>query len=155
MNLYVTSSKFEKIKKSFLNLRLYYIVDVDKIIHSLGYDRDNLSQTAVFILNDKIKEKIQLAIKYKRYIDIIYINSKINKEIILNLQEYSKEFPTIQKIILLDEERNEPNELQKYFKEILFFPSGKKVKIYECVPIKNKLFYWVNNLPIPPDLLDD
>lgn len=151
MKLYVTTYSFEKIKQSFLNLRLFYFIDVDQIIDSFNYNRDELSQTAVFIVNDKIKEKLFMASKSKRYNDIVYINSSLNEENIGNLKKYIEDFPKISESIFIDEDDTEPSKFQKFFKEILYFPTGKKVKIYECQPIKSKMFYWVNNLKLPVD----
>lgn len=152
MKLYVTNHSFDKIKQSFLNLRLYYFVNVDQILESHGYTRDTLDSTSSFIINDYIKEKVTLATRSKRYRDIVYVNSQLDLGVIENLKTFIEDIPKINDLILIDEDDLKPNEMQKHFKEILYFPTGKKVRIYECKPIQSKMFYWVNNLPFPEEL---
>jgi|AntAceMinimDraft_7_1070363.scaffolds.fasta_scaffold00227_13 hypothetical protein len=153
MKLYVTTHSFEKIKESFMNLRSFYFIDVDQIIKSFNYRRSELTKTGIFIVNDKIKEKLASAAKSKRYEDIVYINNELDEESINNLNTFIEDFPVITESILIEEDDTNPNKFQKFFKEILFFPTGKKIKIYECTPIKSKMFYWINGLNFPSSIV--
>ncbi len=59
MKLYVTYSDKEKLKKTFLNLRKQLIIDSFEVASSLGYTSENLTTYSYFIINEKIKKKIQ------------------------------------------------------------------------------------------------
>jgi len=156
MKLYITNYDYEKIKQSFLNLRLYYFIDIKEIIKSLGYDKKDLNEYNEFIISQTIENKIITAIESKRFKSIVYINEDLSDDIILGLTLLIKELPKIENLVLLDDDRDKKNEnFYKFFKELLYFPTNKKVRIMECKPIKSKMFYWTNNLPIPNELLND
>lgn len=156
MKLYITNHNYEKIKQSFLNLRLYYFIDVKEIIKNLGYDKQELDEFNTFIVNQTIENKIQSATSSKRFKSIVYINENLNDDIISSIQEYITDIPKIENLVFIDDANNKENTaFHSFFKELLYFPTGKKVRIIECKPIKSKMFYWVNDIELPSDLIDD
>lgn len=155
MKLYVTNFNYDKIKNSILNLKLYYLINVDEIVSSnIDKNKKVINKFDEFIINESIKDKLNKATTSKRYKSIIYINSTLNEQIISNLNDSIKEYPKIENLVFLDEEQSQNIEFHKLFMELLYLHTNKKVKIIECTPIKSKLFYWANNLPMPQSLLD-
>ena len=85
MNLYITYGDKEKIKRAFLNLRRQLIIDSVEIVRSLGYDPDNLSEYAYFIINEKIKKQIYKTAVGSKMQSIIYTNSTMDHEVMRGL----------------------------------------------------------------------
>lgn len=154
MKLYVTNHNYEKIKQSFLNLRLYYFIDVNEILKNLGYDKKTLNKFNEFIINQTIESKIITATSSKRFKSIVYINENLSKDIINGLQNFSEDIPKIENLVFIDDDTND-KQFHEFFKELLFFPTGKKLKIIECKPIKSKMFYWVNDIKLPLELIEE
>lgn len=140
MKFYVTSEGIQKLKRSFLNLKLFSIISVQQIIEDYGYTYDTIDEYGAFIINKKILALIKNYTKSKRIRGIIYSNPRLDEEIIKNLYENIKDNEKIEEYVLIDE-FNLPK-LQKYyplFNEIIFFPSIKKVRLIECKSIKDKI----------------
>lgn len=137
MKFYITVEGVPKLKRSFLNLKLYAIIDVPDILKEHGYDYESIDEYGAFIVNEKILALIQNYMKSKRIRGIIYSNDNLNKGIIENLFDTLETYEKIQDIVLLDD-YNIPRlrEFYPYFNEIIFFPSVKKVRLIECKPIK-------------------
>jgi hypothetical protein len=137
MKFYVTVEGVSKLKRSFLNLKLYAIIDVSEILKEHGYSYDTIDEYGIFIVNEKILALIQNYMKSKRIRGIIYSNEYLQEETIENLFDTLEPYERIQDIVLLDD-YNIPR-LTKYytfFNEVIFFPSVKKVRLIECKPIK-------------------
>jgi hypothetical protein len=137
MKFYITIENLNKLKRSFLNLKLYSIIDVPKIISSLDYDYNDIDKYGIFLINNEITNKINTFSKSKRIRGIFYINPNINEGIIDNLFESLYDNEKITDIILLDD-YNIPKLKQYYhkFNEIIFFPSIKKIRLTEYNKIK-------------------
>lgn len=137
MKFYITVEGVPKLKRSFLNLKLYSIINVSEILEEHGYEYESIDEYGIFIVNEKIIKLINNYVKSKRIRGIIYSNENLSKNTIENLFDTLEPIPKIQDIVLLDD-YNVPK-LQKYydyFNEIIFFPSVKKVRLIECKPIK-------------------
>lgn len=122
-----------KLKRSFLNLKLYSIINVSEILSDHGYDYESIDEYGIFIVNEKIIKLITNYVKSKRIRGIIYSNEHLIKETIENLFDTLEPIEKIQDIVLLDD-YNVPRlkEHYQYFNEIIFFPSMKKIRLIEA-----------------------
>lgn len=137
MKFYVTKEGIYKLKRSFLNLKLFSIIDVNQILTDYGYTYNTIDDFGSFIISDKINNMIQSYSRSKRIRGIIYSNCNLDENIINNLRERVLNLKSIHEFVLIDE-YNLP-QLQQYYKmfnEIIFFPSIKKIRIIESQPIK-------------------
>jgi len=140
MKFYITIEGLPKLKRAFLNLKLYSIVSVPEILAELGYTYSTIDDYGAFIINQKIMSMIDNYVKSKRIRGIIYSNPNINRDIIENLFSELEECDKISDLVLLDDKY--VPKLEEYydlFGEIIFFPSVKKVRLIECKPIQEKL----------------
>jgi len=140
MKFYVTVEGVQKLKRSFLNLKLFSIIDVQRILEDYGYTYNTIDDYGAFIINEQILTLIKNYSKSKRIRGIIYANPNINDDIIINLQERVDKLKKVSEFVLIDE-YNLPKLQQFYplFNEIIFFPSIKKVRLIECKSIKDKI----------------
>ncbi|MFW6311042.1 MAG: hypothetical protein ACOC1K_02280 [Nanoarchaeota archaeon] len=140
MKFYVTVEGVQKLKRSFLNLKLFSIIDVNSILEEFGYTYITIDEYGAFIVNEKIIALIKNYTKSKRIRGIIYSNPNINENIINNLYDTLENNAKISEIVLLDD-YNIPK-LQNFyplFNEVIFFPSIKKIRLIECRSIKDKI----------------
>lgn len=139
MNIYVTNEPINRLKNSFSNINTFAIIDVDLIVKTINLD---LTKTHnVYLINSEIEKLIATNCKSKKFKGIIYINSKLNSDILINLlsliENEDKKTSDINDIILLDD--YDTPKLQRYYymvNEIMYFSSFKRVKILECKPLK-------------------
>ena len=139
MNIYVTNEPINRLKNSFSNINTFAIIDVDLIVKTINLD---LTKTHnVYLINSEIEKLIATNCKSKKFKGIIYINSKLNSDILNNLlsliENEDKKTSDINDIILLDD--YDTPKLQRYYymvNEIMYFSSFKRVKILECKPLK-------------------
>lgn len=140
MKFYITSEGVPKLKRSFLNLKLYSIIDVSEILDDYGYSYETIDEYGVFIVNETITKLIENYVKSKRIRGIIYSNGFLTADTIENLFDALEPMEKIQDIVLLDDQ-NVPRlkKYYNYFNEIIFFPSVKKIRLIECRPIKSEV----------------
>ena len=140
MKFYVTIEGIQKIKRSFLNLKLFSIINVPEILADHGYTYDNIDEYGTFIVVNKIRDLIKNYTKSKRIRGIIYSNPNITEDLVNSLYAELEEFPKINQVVLLDD-YNVPKLKEFYgiFEEIIFFPSIKKIRLIECKPISTQL----------------
>lgn len=138
MKIYITVENRQRLKRSFLNLKMYSIISVEQILDEYGYSYDTLDEFNTFIVNSKLLDMFNSQIKSKRNRGVIYSNPHLNEEILNNLIEKLNEYEKVSEIVLLDD-TNLPKlkHLYGYFDEIIFFPSVKKVRLIECVSLNN------------------
>jgi hypothetical protein len=136
MKFYVTLEGLPKLKKSFLNLKLFSIIYVPEILEQHGYTYSTIDEYGSFIINNQINELIKSYAKSKRIRGIIYSNPSINENVISNIFEVLVNIETISEIVLLDD-YNVPKlqHLYSTFDEIVFFSSIKKIRLIECVSL--------------------
>lgn len=131
MKFYLTVETQEKIKSTFINLSVFYILDVNYIIASYGLDMSKPFNQ--FFLSQQIEKIIATQSKSKRIEGIIYINPKLNDSLVVRISKMLKNYPRIEGIVLIDDSTfPRVRELHHLFDEVLFFPSVKRVKILEC-----------------------
>jgi hypothetical protein len=140
MKFYITVEGLPKLKRAFLNLKLYSIVSVPEILAELGYTYSTIDDYGAFIINQKIMNMIDNYVKSKRIRGIIYSNPNLNRDIVENLFAELETCEKVSDLVLLDDKY--VPKLEDYydlFEEIIFFPSVKKVRLIECKPIQDKL----------------
>lgn len=140
MKFYMTLEGVQKLKRSFLNLKLFSIINVPDLLEEYGYTYSTIDDYGAFIVNKKIVSLIKNYTKSKRIRGIIYSNPYLDEDVIENLNETLKQFEKITEVVLIDE-YNVPKlqHLYPLFSEIIFFPSIKKVRLIECKSIKDKI----------------
>jgi len=136
MKFYVTIENIQQLKKSFLNLKLFYIIYVPDILEEYGYTYSTIDEYGSFIISNKINELIKSYSKSKRMRGIVYSNSNISEDLILNLYDVLSKIDTISEVVLMDD-YNVPKleHLYHLFDEIIFFPTIKRVRLIECQKI--------------------
>lgn len=136
VKFYITTEGVTKLKRSFLNLKLYSIINISELLENHGYSYNTIDQYGIFIINNKIFSLINNYVKSKRIRGIIYSNEYLTENTIENLFDTLESLEKIQDIVLLDD-YNVPRlkEYYKYFNEIIFFPSVKKIRLIECKQI--------------------
>jgi len=140
MKFYITIEGLPKLKRAFLNLKLYSVVSVPEILADLGYTYTTVDEYGAFIINQKITSLIDNYVKSKRIRGIIYSNPNLNRDIVENLFNELEPCEKVSDLVLLDD-YNVPK-LEEYydmFQEIIFFPSVKKIRLIECKPLQDKL----------------
>lgn len=137
MKFYVTVESTQRLKKSFLNLKLFSIIYIPEILEQYGYTYSTIDDYGSFIISNQINELIKTYSKSKRIRGIIYSNPDINEEILPNIFETLANIETISEVVLLDD-YNVPKLTHLYsnFDEIVFFPSIKKIRLIEAVRIE-------------------
>lgn len=140
MKFYVTTEDTIKLKRSFLNLKLFSIINIKEILENYKYNYETMNEYESFIVANEIMAKIKNYTKSKRIRGIIYCNPYLNKEISTNLNEIIKDYEKISEIVLLDD-YNVPKlqHLYEFFSEIIFYPSIKKIRLIECKTIADKI----------------
>jgi len=145
MKFYVTTECTKKLKRSFLNLKLFSIIHVPSILEQYGYTYDTIDEYGSFIISNKINSLIKFYSKSKRIRGIIYSNPTLNKELIPNLFESLEYLESITEIVLMDDYHlPKLKHLYLYFDEIIFFPSIKKVRLIEAKNIQELSNHKIN-----------
>ena len=136
----MTAEGVQKLKRSFLNLKLFSIVSVQQILEDYGYSYTTIDDYGTFIINNKILSLIKNYTKSKMIRGIIYSNPYLNKDIIVNLREKVEKYEKITEFVLIDE-YNRPRLQYLYpeFNEIIFFPSIKKIRLIEAKNISEHI----------------
>jgi hypothetical protein len=147
MNLYITRSERDKLKKAFLNMRKQHVISVSEIITNMGYTPETLDPYASFLVNEEIKNQIRNVSRANRAHSIIYSNPELNEGIIRFLVFYVNENTDIKDVIFLTDE-SQDEEYYELFNGVALFPSVKKVHIMDCRMVESTLFRWIHNLPV-------
>ena len=136
MKFYITIEGLPKLKRAFLNLKLYSIISVPEILIDLGYTYSTIDEYGAFIINQKIMSMIDNYVKSKRIRGIIYSNPNLGRDIVENLFTELEPCERVSDLVLLDDKY--VPKLEEYydlFEEIIFFPSVKKVRLIEAFVI--------------------
>lgn len=136
MKFYVTTEGTQKLKRSFLNLKLFSIIHVPDILKKYKYDYDTIDEYGSFIVSNAINDLIINYSKSKRIRGIIYSNPKLSEDLIPNLFNTLENLDTVTDVVLMDD-YYVPRLMNLYphFDEIIYFPSVKKVRLIECKAI--------------------
>ncbi|MCK9447130.1 hypothetical protein M0Q50_09790 [bacterium] len=127
-----------RLKKTFLNLKLFSIINIPDILMQHGYSYSTMDEYSSFIITTYINDLIKTYSKSKRIRGIIYSNPYIDENIISNIYELLSKNENIHQIVLFDD-YNVPKlqNLYQYFDEIIFFPSVKKIRLIEAQKFSN------------------
>jgi intein/homing endonuclease len=138
MKFYVTIEGTPRLKKSFLNLKLFSILYIPEILEQYGYTYSTIDDYGSFIISNQINELIKTYAKSKRIRGIIYSNPDIDENILPNIFDTLADIQSISEVVLMDD-YNVPKLTHLYsnFDEIVFFPSIKKIRLIECQKISN------------------
>jgi len=138
MKFYITIEEIQRLKKSFLNLKLFSIIYVPEVLEQYGYTYSTIDEYGSFIISNHISNLIKMYSKSKRVRGIFYSNPYITEQMLPNIFEVVSKIDNINEIVLLDD-YNVPKLTHLYcnFDEIVFFPSIKKVRLIECTKINN------------------
>jgi intein/homing endonuclease len=138
VKFYVTIEGTPRLKKSFLNLKLFSIIYIPEILEKYGYTYSTIDEYGSFIISTYIDDLIRTYAKSKRIRGIIYSNPSLTEEILPNLFDTLENIETISEVVLLDD-YNVPKltYIYSYFDEIVFFPLVKKIRLIECQKINN------------------
>jgi hypothetical protein len=134
----VTIEGTPRLKKSFLNLKLFSIIYIPEILEQYGYTYSTIDEYGSFIISNQINELIKTYAKSKRIRGIIYSNPDIDENILPNIFDTLADISSISEVVLMDD-YNVPKLTHLYsnFDEIVFFPSIKKIRLIECQKISN------------------
>lgn len=140
MKFYVTIEGVPRLKRSFLNLKLFSIIYVPEILEKYGYTYSTIDDYGSFIISDKINNMMVCYSKSKRIRGIIYSNPSVNEYLVPNLFESVRKLENITEIVLLDDyHAPKLKHLYPLFDEIIFFPSVKKIRLIECTPLSDAI----------------
>lgn len=136
MRFYVTIENAEKLKRSFINLKLYSVIYVPEILEQHGYTYETIDDYSSFIISNYINNLIKTYSKSKRIRGIFYSNPLLNEEVLPNIFDTIADLNTINEIVLIDD-YNVPKLkfIYHYFDEIIFFPTIKKIRLIECTSL--------------------
>lgn len=138
MKFYITIENIDKLKKSFLNLKLFSIIYIPEILEEFRYTYDTIDEYSSFIISNHIDSLIKTYSKSKRIRGIFYSNPFLDRNILPNLFETLAKAENISEVVLLDDYNVPKLEyLYSNFDEILFFPSIKKIRVIEAQKIIN------------------
>lgn len=133
MKFYVTVENIQKLKRSFLNLKLFSIIHVPDILKKYNYTYDNIDEYGSFIVSNKINDLIINYSKSKRIRGIIYSNPNLDEDLIPNIYDILEDLNQITDVVLLDDYYiPKLKHLYNNFEEIVFFPSVKKIRLIEA-----------------------
>jgi len=135
MNIYFTVEPCKRLKNLFSNLSSYYIIDVDSILEGTGLDINKKAHQ--FLINNELERLLISGCKSKRYIGIIYINSKMTFDTISSVKEsvFNAEGSLVEGAVGLDDcDVQKLSDYYVMFDEVIFFPTVNKAKIIKCVP---------------------
>ena len=140
MKLFITIENAERLKHSFINLKLYSVIYVPEILEQHGYTYETIDDYSSFIISNHINNLIKTYSKSKRIRGIFYSNPLLNEDVLPNIFESAAELTTINQIALLDD-YNVPKlkSIYHYFDEIIFFPTIKKIRLIECTSLNKHL----------------
>ena len=142
MKFYVTIEGIQKLKRSFLNLKLFHIINIPSILEEHGYTYETIDEYSYFIIAKKISGLIDSYSKSKRIRGIIYCNPELSNPVIESLIKEISGNKRISEIVLLDDYNvQKARHFYNLFPEVIFFPSIKKIRLIECKPIKDKIIW--------------
>lgn len=139
MKFYVTVESYRKLRNVFTNLNAFYVIDIDSLLEESGLNPNNPAHE--YIINNEIERLIVTGAKSKRFTGILYINSKLNCDIIMGIKSSLDDITKsqIDDLTLLDDyDTPKLKDYYSLFDEVIFFPTFKKTKIIECKPISSQ-----------------
>ena len=140
MKFYLTVETQEKIKNTFLNLNLFYILDIEQVICEYGLDISKPHNQ--FLLSQEIEKIIVAQSKSKRLEGIIYVNKGLNEKIVAHIYKLVKKIDKIDTVVIMDDDSNQKlTKLYTLVDEVLLLTSVNRVNIPQCktlIPFMNQ-----------------
>ena len=131
MNIYVTSEPVSKLQNLIVNIKNFYLFDVQDFISKLNLDITKPSN--IYYINNEITNDILSMSKLKKYQGIIYINKNLSETLYHSLKSKFGGDPNIDKFILIDNANvAKHKDLHNVFEEVFFIERFRKTKIIEC-----------------------
>jgi hypothetical protein len=144
MKFYSTIEPCRKLKNLFSNLSSFYIIDVDTILKESGLNPEK--STHKYLINVELERLIVAGAKSKRYLGMIYINSKLNCDTIVAIKQSIDAITNsvVDSFVILDDyDTPKLTDYYSLFDEVVFFPALRKTKLIECVP---RIIPKINNI---------
>ena len=135
MKFYATIEPCRKLKNLFSNLSSFYIIDVDYLLEASGLNPEKMTHR--YIINTELERLITTGAKSKRYVGMIYINSKLNCDTIVSVKGSIDVLTNsvIDSFVILDDyDTPKLTDYYTLFDEVVFFPALKRTRLIECVP---------------------
>ena len=131
MNIYITSEPAEKLEQLIVNLKNFYVFDVQKFIEDM--DIDTHKPANIYYINNEISNELTTASKLKKFQGIIYINRNLSEKLYHNLKKKFKDCDSIGKFVLIDNgNASKHRELFDLFEEVYFYQRFRRNKIVDC-----------------------
>ena len=130
MNIYVTSEPQSKLENVILNIKNFYIFDVQQFV--AGFKLDTKKPSNIYLINNEIMAELNNISKLKKYQGIIYINKNLSENLYKSLYKVFNNNQFIDQLVLIDNV-NVPKwkNLHSIFHEVLFYHRFRKMKIVE------------------------
>ena len=100
MNIYVTSEPAQKLESIIINIKNFFVFDVQEFVASFKLDTSKPSN--IYFINNEIMDELNNVSKLKKYSGIIYINKNLSTSIHKSLRHVFKDNPYIDKLVLID-----------------------------------------------------
>lgn len=131
MNVYFTTEPLTKLQNVILNIRSFYVFDVQEFISGLNIDTTKPAN--VYYINNEIVSNISAAAKLKKYQGIIYINKNLSPKLYDSMRLKFGNNEYIDKFVLIDNGNiHRLKKIHNIFDEVIFYDRFKKTKIVEC-----------------------
>lgn len=135
LKFYATIEPLRKLKNLFSNLSSFYIIDVDTILKESGLNPEKT--THKYLINTELERLIVSGAKSKRYLGMIYINSRLNCDTIVSIRKSVDAVTNsvVESFVVLDDyDTPKLTDYYTLFDEVVFFHSLRKTRLIECVP---------------------
>lgn len=137
MNIYVTTEPESKLSQVIVNIKNFFIFDVQQFLRDLRLNPSRPSD--VYILNMELINKIRSVSKMKKFQGIIYINRNLNERLYHALKDRFGNDETIDKFILIDNGvTHKHQDLYDVFDEIFFFERFSRNRIIESNGVEKR-----------------
>ncbi len=130
MNIYVTSEPETKLENVIMNIKNFYVFNVQQFVASFNLDLTKKSN--IYLVNNEIMDNLNNVSKLKKYQGIIYINKNLSEALYKSLKKSFAKNIYIDSFVLIDN-MNVPRwrNLHSVFEEVLFYQRFHKMRIVE------------------------
>ena len=100
MNIYVTSEPETKLENVIMNIKNFYVFDVQQFVASFNLDLTKKSN--IYLVNNEIMDNLNNVSKLKKYQGIIYINKNLSEALYKSLKKSFAKNIYIDSFVLID-----------------------------------------------------
>lgn len=130
-NLYITDEPQHKLLSLFINIKNFYILDVQEMIKNMDIDMDHNS--SVYIVNEEIKKILRTQSGLKRNLGIFYVVKCLSEPLVKSIHRIAKTMPDIESVILIDNVNTPKHtDLIPLFSDVFYYNRFRNNKIYKC-----------------------